>query len=63
MCPARKHRIAPVNCAIPLPWANAEEQLRVFVEHSIQDRTDDERVAIADGAFDEVVRRLLGRED
>ncbi len=36
---------------------------RVFVEHPIQDRTDDERIAIAAGAFDEAVRRLLGRED
>ncbi len=35
---------------------------RVFVEHPIQDRTDEEMVAIADAAFEEVVRRLLGRE-
>ncbi len=34
-----------------------------YVEHPIQDRTDNEMVAIADGAFDEVVRRLLGRQD
>ena len=34
---------------------------RVFVEHPIQDRTDEEMVAIADAAFDEVVRRLLGQ--
>ncbi len=32
---------------------------RVFVEHPIQDRTDEEMVAIADAAFDEVVRQLL----
>ncbi len=32
----------------------------VFVEHPIQDRTDEEMVAIADGAFDEVLKRLLG---
>lgn len=32
----------------------------VFVEHPIQDRTDDEMVAIADGAFAEVVAKLLG---
>ena len=31
----------------------------VFVEHPIQDRTDEEMVAIADGAFDEVLKRLL----
>jgi len=34
----------------------------VFVEHPIQDRTDEEMVVIADAAFDEVVRRLLGKE-
>jgi len=32
----------------------------VFVEHPIQDRTDDEMVAIADGAFESVVAALLG---
>ncbi len=32
----------------------------VFVEHPIQDRTDEEMLKIADGAFDEVVARLLG---
>ena len=31
----------------------------VFVEHPIQDRTDEEMLKIADGAFDEVVARLL----
>ncbi len=31
----------------------------IYVEHPIQDRTDEEMVAIADAAFDEVVRRLL----
>jgi hypothetical protein len=31
----------------------------VFVEHPIQDRTDEEMVAIADGAFDQVVAALL----
>jgi hypothetical protein len=31
---------------------------RVFVPHPIQDRTDDEMVALADGAFDQVVAAL-----
>ncbi len=31
---------------------------RVFVPHPIQDRTDDELRALADGAIDEVVARL-----
>ena len=31
---------------------------RVFVPHPIQDRTDDEVVALADGAFDAVVAAL-----
>ena len=30
----------------------------VYVEHPIQDRTDDEMVAIADAAFDQIVRAL-----
>jgi alkanesulfonate monooxygenase SsuD/methylene tetrahydromethanopterin reductase-like flavin-dependent oxidoreductase (luciferase family) len=32
---------------------------RVFVAHPIQDRTDDEMRALADGAIDEIVRRLV----
>ena len=32
---------------------------RVFVPHPIQDRTDDEMRALADGALDEILRRLL----
>ena len=31
---------------------------RVFVPHPIQDRTDDEMVALADGAFEAVVAAL-----
>ena len=31
----------------------------VYVEHPIQDRTDEEMVAIADAAFDEVVASLV----
>jgi hypothetical protein len=32
---------------------------RVFVAHPIQDRTDDEIRALADGAVDEILRRLI----
>jgi alkanesulfonate monooxygenase SsuD/methylene tetrahydromethanopterin reductase-like flavin-dependent oxidoreductase (luciferase family) len=32
---------------------------RVFVAHPIQDRTDEEMRALADGAVDEILRRLL----
>jgi len=32
---------------------------RVFVAHPIQDRTDDEMRALADGAVDEIVRALV----
>ena len=31
---------------------------RVFVPHPIQDRTDDEMVALADAAYDEIVSRI-----
>ena len=31
---------------------------RVFVPHPIQDRTDDEMRAVADAAFDEILRAL-----
>jgi hypothetical protein len=31
---------------------------RVFVPHPIQDRTDDEMRALADGAIDDIVRNL-----
>ncbi len=31
----------------------------VWVEHPIQDRTDDEMIAIADKAFDELVEQLV----
>ena len=33
---------------------------RVFTPHPIQDRTDDEMVAYADLAFDEIVATLTG---
>jgi hypothetical protein len=32
---------------------------RVFVEHPIQDRTDDEMLEIADRAFDEILGKLV----
>lgn len=32
--------------------------IAVYVEHPIQDRTDDEMRAIADGAVDEIVAKL-----
>jgi hypothetical protein len=35
----------------------------VYVQHPIQDRTDDEMRAIAEAAFDEVVGELLGTRD
>jgi hypothetical protein len=31
---------------------------RMFVPHPIQDRTDDEMVALADEAYDEIVSRI-----
>jgi hypothetical protein len=31
----------------------------VYVAHPIQDRTDDEMVALADRAFDEIVSKLV----
>jgi hypothetical protein len=31
---------------------------RVFVPHPIQDRTDDELIAYADAAFDEILARI-----
>ena len=35
------------------------EHSPVYVEHPIQDRTDDEMVAIADAAFEAVVAQLV----
>jgi hypothetical protein len=34
---------------------------RVFVRHPIQDRTDAEMIALADGAFDDIVAALTAR--
>ena len=36
------------------------EPAAVFVAHPIQDRTDEEMRALADGALDEVAARLTG---
>ena len=33
----------------------------VYVEHPIQDRSDDEMIAIADAAFEQVVAALVGK--
>lgn len=33
---------------------------RVFTPHPIQDRTDDEMVAYADAAFDDIVAAIVG---
>lgn len=38
------------------------EAATVFTRHPIQDRTDGEMVAIADGAFEELVRALSDSE-
>ena len=35
---------------------------RVFVPHPIQDRTDDEMVALADAAVDEIVRAVTSAD-
>jgi hypothetical protein len=34
--------------------------LPVIVPHPIQDRTDEELAVLAEGAFDEIIRRLTG---
>jgi hypothetical protein len=36
------------------------EPMRVFVPHPIQDRTDDEMRALADGALEEIIAALVG---
>jgi hypothetical protein len=49
-----------VDAASTQSAALGSDPPRVFVEHPIQDRTDDEMRAIADAAFDEIVKKLLG---
>ena len=48
-----------VDAATAQAGALGADPARVFVTHPIQDRTDDELRALADGALDEILRRLL----
>ena len=48
-----------VDAASAQASALGADPARVFVAHPIQDRTDDEMRALAEGAMDEIVRRLL----
>jgi hypothetical protein len=48
-----------VDAASAQASALGADPARVFVAHPIQDRTDDEMRALADGALDEILRRLL----
>ena len=41
--------------------ALGSDPARVFVEHPIQDRTDDEMRAIAEGAFEEILSKVTAR--
>ena len=49
-----------VDAAEAQARALGAEPARVFVPHPIQDRTDEEMRAIADGALDEVLAALGG---
>ena len=49
-----------VDGAVAQARALGADPAAVYVEHPIQDRTDEEMVAIADAAFDRVVAALLG---
>jgi len=48
-----------VDAASAQAAALGADPARVFVAHPIQDRTDDEMRALADGALDKILRRLL----
>jgi alkanesulfonate monooxygenase SsuD/methylene tetrahydromethanopterin reductase-like flavin-dependent oxidoreductase (luciferase family) len=48
-----------VDAASAQAAALGADPARVFVAHPIQDRTDDEMRALADGAIDEILHRLL----
>jgi hypothetical protein len=50
-----------VDAASSQAKALGSDPPRVFVEHPIQDRTDDEMRAIADAAFEQIVAKLLQR--
>ena len=47
-----------VDAAESQAGALGADPARVFVAHPIQDRTDDELRALADGAIDEILRAL-----
>jgi hypothetical protein len=49
-----------VDAATAQAEALGSDPARVFVAHPIQDRTDDEVVALADGALEEILRNLTG---
>ena len=49
-----------VDAATAQARALGADPARVFVPHPIQDRTDDEMRALADGAVEEIVRALTG---
>lgn len=49
-----------VDAAAAQAEALGSDPARVFVPHPIQDRTDDEVVALADGALQEILRNLTG---
>jgi hypothetical protein len=49
-----------VDAAAAQAEALGSDPARVFVPHPIQDRTDDEVVALADGALEEILRNLTG---
>lgn len=49
-----------VDAAAAQAEALGSDPARVFVPHPIQDRTDEEVVALADGALDEILRNLVG---
>jgi hypothetical protein len=48
-----------VDAASAQAAALGADPARVFVTHPIQDRTDAEMHALADGAVDDILRRLL----
>jgi hypothetical protein len=48
-----------VDAASVQASALGSDPARVFVAHPIQDRTDDELRALADGVLDDILRRLL----
>ena len=50
-----------VDAASTQSAALGSDPPRVFVEHPIQDRTDDEMRAIADAAFEEIIEKLTAR--